>query len=144
MASICGADCCEQCGRKEECGGCVKTNGHPFGGSCIAAEQIKKGGFDAFLRLKNTLIDEVNLLGIKDLQVTDLNLLNGSYVNLEYPLANGQTVKLLRDDYVYLGNQIEVPGNERCYGLVADEQYLLVCTYGCGGSDPQIVLYKKR
>lgn len=74
----------------------------------------------------------------------DLNLLNGFYVNLAYPLANGQSVKLLKDDYVYLGNQVEVPGNDRCYGLVADEQYLLVCTYGCGGSDPQIVLYKKR
>lgn len=144
MVSICGADCCEQCGRKEECGGCVKTDGHPFGGSCIAAEQIQKGGFDAFLHLKSMLIDEINSLGIKDLRVTDLNLLNGFYVNLAYPLANGQSVKLLKDDYVYLGNQVEVPGNDRCYGLVADEQYLLVCTYGCGGSDPQIVLYKKR
>ena len=144
MVSICGMDCCEQCGRKEECGGCTETGGHPFGGSCIAAEQIQKGGHDAFLRLKSTLIAEINSLGIENLQVSDLNLLNGFYVNLEYPLANGQSVKLLKDDYVYLGNQIEIPGSDRCYGLVADEQYILVCTYGYGGADPQIVLYKKR
>lgn len=27
MKSICGADCCSQCGRREECGGCQKTDG---------------------------------------------------------------------------------------------------------------------
>ena len=26
------------------CNGCVKTDGHPFGGKCIAAECIKRGG----------------------------------------------------------------------------------------------------
>ena len=60
--------------------------------------------------------------------------LNGFYVNLEYPLPNGQ----------YLGNQIEIQGSGRCYGIVADEKYLLVCEYGCGGADPQIVVYKRR
>ena len=70
--------------------------------------------------------------------------LNGFYVNLEYPLPNGQSVKLLEDKKVYLGNQIEIPGSCRCYGIVADEKYLLVCEYGCGGADPQIVVYKRR
>ena len=31
--SICGVDCCSECGRKEECGGCRKTDGHPFRGN---------------------------------------------------------------------------------------------------------------
>ena len=70
--------------------------------------------------------------------------LNGFYVNLEYPLPNGQSVKLLEDNKVYLGNQIEIQGSGRCYGIVADEKYLLVCEYGCGGADPQIVVYKRR
>ena len=70
--------------------------------------------------------------------------LNGFYVNLEYPLPNGQSVKLLEDNKVYLGNQIEIQGSNRCYGIVADEKYLLVCEYGCGGADPQIVVYKRR
>ena len=34
---------------------------------------------------KDTLIAEFNALGIPGLQVDDLNLLIGSYVNLEYP-----------------------------------------------------------
>ena len=142
--SICGVDCCSECGRKEECGGCRKTDGHPFGGTCIAAESIRQGGMDAFWHLKNTLISEFNALGIPGLQVDNLNLLNGFFVNLEYPLANGQSVKLLEDNNVYWGNQIEIPGSDRCYGLVADEQYLLVCDYKCGGAEPRIICYRKR
>lgn len=144
MASICGVDCCGECNRKDECGGCIKTDGQPFGGECIAAESIKKGGFDEFFRLKNTLIDEFNSLGVKHLQVKDLNLLNGFYVNLEYRLTNGQSVQFLEDNKVYLGNQIEIPDSDRCYGLVADDKYLLVCEYGCNGANPQIIIYKKR
>ncbi len=94
--------------------------------------------------LKEILIEEFNALGIKGLHVDDLNLLHGDYVNLEYPLPNGTSVKLLSDDQVYLGNQIEIPGSDRCYGIVADESCLLVCEYGCGGSEPEIVLYKRR
>ena len=62
----------------------------------------------------------------------------------KYPLPNGQSVRLLEDNNVYLGNQIEMPGSGRCYGVVADEAYLLVCEYGCNGEKPQIILYKKR
>ena len=144
MKSNCGEDCCSQCGRREECGGCQKTDGHPFGGSCIAAEYIKREGADAFLEFKKNLIREFNALGIPGLHVEDLNLLIGSFVNLEYPLSNGQTVKLLEDNKVYLGNQIEIPGSERCYGIVADDRYLLVCDYKCAGTEPRIVCYKKR
>ena len=57
MLSICGIDCCSECNRRDECGGCVKTEGHPFGGVCIAAECIKKGGCNEFIRLKSTLIN---------------------------------------------------------------------------------------
>ena len=51
---------------------------------------------------------------------------------------------MLKDNKVYWGNQIEIPDSSRCYGVVADNEYLLVCEYGCGGADPQIILYKKR
>ena len=54
MASICGMDCCKECSRKEECGGCQKVKGHPFGkGTCIAAECIKRGGIEEFFHFKN-------------------------------------------------------------------------------------------
>ena len=54
--------------------------------------------------LKSTLIEELNSLGIEGLNITDLNLLNGTYINLEYNFPNGQRVKLLEDDKMYLGN----------------------------------------
>ena len=71
-------------------------------------------------------------------------LLTGAYVNLEYSLTNGTTVKFLNDKDVYLGNQIERTDSERCYGVVADETFILVCEYGRNGADPEIVLYKRR
>lgn len=97
-----------------------------------------------WIRWKRATIAELNALNLPDLQLDDLHLLNGFYVNLEYRLPNGQAVKLLEDKKVYLGNQIERPGQERCYGVVADEKYLLVCEYGCNGADPKIVCYKRR
>lgn len=41
-------------------------------------------------------------------------------------------------------SQTEYPNSERCYGIAADKEYLLVCEYGCMGADPEIVLYKRR
>ena len=63
---------------------------------------------------------------------------------LTYPLPNGKAVKLLADENIYWGNQIERPDSERCYGLAADDRFLLICEYGCAGSNPEILLYKKR
>ena len=144
MLSICGKDCCEKCSRKESCGGCIKVKGYPFGGQCVAANWVQNFGREGMEERKHALIQEINALSIPDLRITDLNLLNGFYVNLEYPLPNGQTAKFLRDENIYWGNQIERPDSERCYGLVADDDFVLVCEYGCNGIDPQIVLYKKR
>lgn len=144
MLSICGLDCCGKCDRKHDCGGCVKTDGRPFGGTCVAAECVRRGGLEELKNMKETLIKELNALGIQGLQVRDLNLMNGSYINLEYTLTNGQCVKLLEDNRIYWANQVEIPGSDRCYGIAADDRYLLVCAYGCNGTEPQIVVYKRR
>lgn len=136
--TYCGIDCCENCDRFLECGGCKKCAGHPFGGSCIAERNRN------FSALKQQLIEEINALGIDGLIVDDLNLLSGEYVNLGYPLFNGTTVRFLNDKDIYLGNQIERQDSERCYGVVADEMFILVCEYGCNGVNPEIVLYKRR
>ena len=137
--TYCGdTECCKSCGRFAECGGCEKCAGHPFGGSCIA-ERNKD-----FFRLRHSLIEEINALGISGLHVDNLNLLFGAYVNLEYPLSNGATVSFLSNENIYLGNQIERADSERCYGVVADETFILVCEYGCNGAEPEIVLYKRR
>ncbi len=142
--AICGGDCCSECTRKNECGGCEQCGGHPFGGVCIAAECVNRGGFEEFDKNKKKVIEDVNSLGIQNLQIEDLNLLNGFYVNLEYELPNGSKVKLLEDNNVYWGNQIEIQGSDRCYGIVADDEYLLVCQYGCNGDKPEIIEYRKR
>lgn len=144
METYCGMDCCKECGRRGECGGCIATEGRPFGGSCAAAELVKKGGAEALRREKERLIEEVNALGIPQLKIDTLHLLNGFYVNLEYPLPGGKTVKFLEDRNVYWGNQIEIPGENRCYGIVADGAYLLVCRYEEVGANPELLLYKKR
>lgn len=150
MDTICGLDC-SQCTLKDTCGGCGKTNGHPFGGACVVASCCQSSGLHrcgqcpASCKLRKELIEEFHRLGIEELtEVTSLNALKGSYINLEYLLPNGKTVKLLEDDKIYLGNQICKKGGTRCYGLAADESHLLVCEYGNGGSDPEIVVYKKR
>ena len=74
--------------------------------------------------------------------------MNGSYVNLEYSMPNGQGIKLLDDDQIYLCNQVECEFNDgemlKYYGLVAGMDFLLVSEFGANGTDPEIVIYKKR
>lgn len=76
--------------------------------------------------------------------VTELTQLIGAFVNLEYMLPNGEKIKLLDDSKIYLGYQVEKQNSDRCFGLVGDNNHLLVCEYGCNGAEPEIILYKKR
>ena len=100
----------------------------------------------AFEALKKQLVEEINALGVPGLpKVERLNALVGSYVNLAYPLPGGAAVKFLDDRTTYLGTQLEPEdGGERCFGVLANVDFILVCTYGCEGSDPELLLYKKR
>ncbi|MBE5787962.1 MAG: DUF3795 domain-containing protein [Clostridiales bacterium] len=144
MNTICGIDC-SGCGMKEHCKGCAETGGRPLGGVCISAACYQAGGESNLAAYKARLMAEFNGLGIADmLPVTTLCPLCGAYVNLEYPLPNGEKIKLLDDAKIYLGYQLEKTNSSRCYGLVADDTHLLVCEYGCNGADPEIVVYKRR
>jgi len=142
--TFCGLDCCKDCGKRKECGGCEACGGHPLGGSCIAAKTILAEGKEGFAALQETLLREINGLGISGLKTDRLNLLPGYYVNLEYPFANGTSVQFLNDGDIYLGTQVERENSERCYGVVADRDFILVCEYGCNGADPLLLLYRKR
>ena len=107
-------------------------------------EELSDGGqFEAF---KEKLIEEINALKIEGMpKVESLNALVGSYVNLAYPLPSGAKVKFLSDGITYLGNQLESEfGGDRCFGVLACMDFILICTYGEGGADPELVLYKKR
>ena len=104
------------------------------------------GGDGEFEKFKLRLIDEINALNIEGMpKVEKLNALVGSYVNLAYRLPNGNTVKFLDDNTTYLGNQLECEfGGDRCFGVLANMDFILVCTYGKDCEDPELVIYKKR
>ena len=105
------------------------------------------GGKEKFEEFKRRIIDEFNtLLHIEGLpKVEELHVLPGSFINLEYRLPNGQMVKFLDDKATYLGNQLECAfGGERCFGIAANMDFLLVCTYEENGANPELVMYKKR
>ena len=107
-------------------------------------EELSDGGqFEAF---KKQLMEEINSLHIEGLpKVEKLNALVGSYVNLAYPLPSGMNVKFLKDGATYLGNQLESElGGGRCFGVLANMDFILVCTYEAEGANPELVLYKKR
>ena len=104
------------------------------------------GDHGEFEKFKAQLICEINALHIEGMpKVEKLNALVGQYVNLEYRLPNGTRVKFLNDQTTYLGNQLECEfGGERCFGVLANVDFIMVCTYGCDGKDPELILYKKR
>ncbi len=102
----------------------------------------RKEDFEAF---KSRLVREFNelLCNMKLPPVKDLNVLSGEFINMEYTLSNGQKVKFLDDNATYLGSQLE--GNDgRCYGIAANMDFLLICSYGEDGEDPRLEMYKKR
>ena len=103
-------------------------------------------GAEKFEEFKQQLIDEINALHIDGMpKVEKLNALVGGYINLEYRLPNGKPVKFLDDGATYLGTQLECEfGGNRCFGIAANMDFILVCTYEENGENPELVVYKKR
>ena len=101
---------------------------------------------DQFEAFKKQLIDEINALHIEGMpKVEKLNALVGGYINLEYRLPNGTCVKFLDDAATYLGNQLESEsGDSRCFGIAANADFMLICTYAANGENPELVLYRNR
>ena len=101
------------------------------------------GQFEEF---KKKLIGEINDLSIEGMpKVEKLSALVGKYVNLEYPLPGGMKAKFLNDQTTYLGTQLEseiVDG--LCFGVLANMEFILICTYEAEGANPELILYKKR
>ena len=105
----------------------------------------KIGEKEKFFEIKKQIINEFNvLLHIEGLpKVEDLNVLSGEFINMEYMLPNGEKVKFLDDKATYLGSQIESESG-KCYGIAANMDFLLICTYEENGENPELVVYKKR
>ena len=93
---------------------------------------------------KEDLIRQFNALGIPDMEeITELYELRGDFINLEYRLPSGQRVRLWDDETIYYGAEVCKRNSDRCYGLTADDTDLLVCEYGEGGADAEIVVLKR-
>ena len=150
MKSICDANC-EDCElfKGNKCKGCKETNGCPFGKQCFIAKYILTGGKEKYELFKKQLVDEINSLNIIGMpKIDDLSPLNGSFVNLSYSMPNGENIKLLYDNDIYLGNQVESEFNDgsiiRCFGILANMDFILISEYGVNGDNPELFLYKKR
>lgn len=106
-------------------------------------ELSDNGQFEAF---KKQLMEEINALQIEGMpKIENLNALVGKYVNLEYPLPSGFRVKFLNDETTYLGNQVESEfGTNRCFGIIANMDFILIAAYEAEGANPELVLFKKR
>ena len=103
----------------------------------------EKAKFEEF---KQQLMAEINALQIEGMpKVEKLHALVGGYINLPYRLPNGSEVKFLDDGATYLGTQLpSLFGGNRCFGVAANMEFILVCTYEENGADPELVIYKKR
>lgn len=106
-------------------------------------DELNDGKFE---ELKKKLIDEINGLKIEGMPHLDsLSALVGGFVNLEYTLPNGSKVNFLNDETTYLGNQLESKEEKnKCYGVLANIDFILICTYGINCQNPELILYKKR
>lgn len=150
MKALCGADCAN-CGygKANGCKGCAASDGCPFEKECFVYSYIKTGGIEAYEQFRLTLISEFNGLGITSMpKITELTPLNGAFVNLAYPMPNGKSVKLLDDNAVYLGTQVRCEFDdgegEKCFGLVAGMDFLMVSEYGKNCSNPELVVFTRR
>ena len=107
-------------------------------------EQLGDNGeFEVF---KKKLVEEINALQIEGMpKVEKLNALVGQYVNLAYPLPSGAAIRFLNDGTTYLGTQLKSKfGGERCFGVLANMDFILVSTYEAEGKNPELILCKKR
>ena len=70
---------------------------------------------------------------------------SGRSVWFGYFSRSGAAVNFLNDQTTYLGTQLESEfGGERCFGVLAGMDFILISTYGPEGEAPELVLYKKR
>ena len=122
----------------EDCNTSLETNEY--------CKWCYSGGKERLEACKEQLIHELNtLLHIEGLpKVENLNVLPGEFVNLEYTLPNGEKVKFLDDQQTYLGSQLECESGDKCLGIVANMDFLLVCAYEENGENPELLIYKKR
>lgn len=94
--------------------------------------------------MEERLLEHISKLGIQELgHITQLHRLKGDFINLKCRLPNGKEAKILDDEKMYYGAEICKTDSDRCYGVAADENQLVIYEYGNGGSDAVLVLWKR-
>ena len=95
--------------------------------------------------MKEKILERLHSLGNPELtEVTSLNELGGSFVNMDCTFPNGLSGKILDDNKKYYGTQVEKKNSERCYGVAADDNQIAVYEYGCNGIDAELIVWLKR
>lgn len=52
---------------------------------------------------------------------------------------------MLYDGATYLGNQLECEFDcSRCFGIATNMEFILISTYEQNGTNPELVIYRKR
>lgn len=124
---------------------CTKCN---LNGNCVLYECCKgqKGDFkDNIDNYKRQAMKEFNGLHIEGMpRVTELYALTSSSMNIEYGVPSGDRIKFLKVNNVYLGCELPKMGTDRIFGIICDNDYLLVSEYGMDRDDAEIIIYKKR
>lgn len=132
---------CEKCSLKNSC----FAKGE-FVGSCIAEKYLSMGGNKYYSEFKSKLVSEINfyLKAEKIPEISELFEIPGEYINLKYPLESGEKTAFLRNDTVFFGNRIEFADLGVCFGAESFAGFILICSCGRDGSDPELILYKRR
>ena len=90
------------------------------------------------------IIARLKTLGFPELAgITKLNEFDGAFLNNETLLPNGRSAKILDDDKRYFAIEIEPAGNDKCWGIAADESQIAIFAYGEGGKDCELVAWVK-
>ena len=55
-----------------------------------------------------------------------------------------EIVCFMKVNNVYLGCELPKMGMDRIFGIICDNDYLLVSEYGMDRDDAEIIIYKKR
>ena len=106
--------------------------------------EIKRIEQEELEETERGIVREINDLNIKNLPEIDvLYPVEGISFNFEYELENKTKIKLLVDDKIYLGTEIEVNENNT-YIVVADKKHILISRFDKQNLRYEIILYKKR
>ena len=90
------------------------------------------------------ILNRLQTLGFPELAGIDhLNEFDGSFLNLKAKLPNGQTAQILDNNKRYFAIEVELEGQQKCWGVAADDQQIAIFTYAAGGTDAELIAWVK-